>query len=84
MVSKGGDRPLRLPIKALEALQAFDSWPILLGGLSERGTRGAGMTGSSFPKQLPLEIDRLVVCCITFQFISSVNSTITNRNDIFK
>ena len=60
MVSIGNDRPFRFPIKALEVLQAFDSWSILLGGMSGLGTHGAVYRGSSFPKQLPMEIDRLV------------------------
>ena len=48
------------PIMALLALRALDSTFASLGGRSERGTQGAGMTRSSIPKRLPMEVDRWV------------------------
>ncbi len=50
----------RFPIMALLALQALDSAFVSLGGRSEQGTQGAGMTWSSIPKRLPMEVDRCV------------------------
>lgn len=58
MVSIVPSERYRFPIMALLALQALDSALASLGGQSERGTRGAGMTWSSIPKRLPMEVDR--------------------------